>query len=123
MSNMEPPPTELLPFDRSAGDLDELLRAFFQAEVPHPWPASCLPAIAARPAAGGRPLWRSRCALAASVAILALASASLSGTFREKPLTAHDFTGRDRASDPLAPLKKTERPQKPIQSSAIPPRR
>src|SRR5262245_21152254 len=51
-------------------DLDALLRAYFQAERPDPWPSAPLPE--ARSAAGTRrqSMARSRLALAASIALL-----------------------------------------------------
>jgi hypothetical protein len=65
-------------------EIDGLLRAFFRAEVPHPWPAMKAPA--APPPAPARPaLWRSRLALAASVALLALGSLFLPGKAPREP--------------------------------------
>jgi hypothetical protein len=60
-------------------DLDGLLRAFYQAQLPHPWPDFQAPGAAGTPSArgaGGRrlPLLRSRLALAASVALLVFGS-------------------------------------------------
>jgi hypothetical protein len=49
-------------------NLDNLLRAFYQAEMPNPWPSLEAPARPARK--GRRTLLRSRLALAASVALL-----------------------------------------------------
>ncbi len=65
-------------------EIDGLLRAFFRAELPHPWPAMKAPA--APPTAPARPaLWRSRLALAASVALLALGSLLLPGQAPREP--------------------------------------
>lgn len=67
---------------RSSGarpdDLDELLHAFFQAEMPDPWPALEPPAMRVRPPDRWRSRWRSRFALAASVALLLTGSLVLS---------------------------------------------
>jgi hypothetical protein len=64
-------------------EIDRLLRAFYRAEVPHPWPAWKAPdgpqTSPAPPAPWRKSLWRSRLALAASVALLALGSLLLSG--------------------------------------------
>jgi hypothetical protein len=65
-------------------EIDGLLRAFFRAEVPHPWPAWKAPATPRstapdRTAPPRQALWRSRFALAASVAVLALGSLFLPG--------------------------------------------
>ena len=60
--------------DRPAPDeLDALLRAYFRAEMPDPWPAPPLVTAATRPVAmarDGRASARSRLALAASVVVL-----------------------------------------------------
>jgi hypothetical protein len=52
------------PSQKSGDELDELLRAFFQRQMPNPWPPS------RRPTTNGRSLIRSRWSLAASVAVL-----------------------------------------------------
>jgi hypothetical protein len=60
-------------------DLDGLLRAFFRAEMPDPWPS--LEAPPTLPAAFlHRPLVRSKVALAASVALLVTGSWLLPGS-------------------------------------------
>jgi hypothetical protein len=77
-------------FDRAEsgrpGDVDDLLRAFFQAEMPRPWPAC--PELPARvvpfrpaPERAGRMMTRSRFALAASVGLLLAGLAALGGKF------------------------------------------
>jgi len=58
-------PLSPLPTD----DVDGVLRAFFRAEAPAPWPKA--PQVAASTAKGW-PLTRSRLALAAAAALLAL---------------------------------------------------
>ena len=62
--------------ERSASDLDGLLRDFFRAQMPEPWPVLKPPATLSLPGGGAaarRPsLFRSRFALAASLLILAL---------------------------------------------------
>jgi hypothetical protein len=108
MSNVDPPLDVRSP-GRPAGDLDGLLRAFFRAEMPHPWPAvqigqgpSPFPQrnrTAAHmngddrpPADTGRRFaprsWskiRSRLALAATVALLLLGTLLMSGRFHLNP--------------------------------------
>jgi hypothetical protein len=73
-------------------EIDGLLRAFFRAELPHPWPAMKAPAApqtAPVPSPPPRPaLWRSRLALAASVALLALGSLLLPGKAPPGPQAA-----------------------------------
>jgi hypothetical protein len=68
---------------RPDDDLDGLLRAFFQAEMPHPWPALKAPPSShtAPPAPPRRSLFRSRLALAASVALLVTGALALPGRF------------------------------------------
>ena len=71
-------------------EIDGLLRAFYRAQVPHPWPALKAPAAPprttpVRPAPSRPPLWRSRFALAASVALLALSSLFLPGKAPRAP--------------------------------------
>lgn len=70
-------------------EIDGLLRAFFRAELPHPWPAMKAPAApqtAPVPSSPPHPaLWRSRLALAASVALLALGSLFVPGQSPRQP--------------------------------------
>jgi hypothetical protein len=70
-------------------EIDGLLRAFYRAQVPHPWPAWKAPAAGPRTVPvlpAPRPaLWRSRFALAASVALLALSSLFLPGKAPREP--------------------------------------
>ncbi len=87
------------PVSSSGENLDNLLRAFFQAEMPNPWPALEVPSrivltVPDReedppPRLGGS-LFRSRFALAASIALLVAGPLLLSGVFRDsntKPST------------------------------------
>jgi hypothetical protein len=81
MSHLEPPPVD----PRGAGpgphDLDGLLRAYFRAEMPDPWPVLRLP-ILGQPGRGRtRSSGRSHLALAASVALLMGGTLWLAGTF------------------------------------------
>jgi len=80
------------PVVSSGDDLDNLLRAFFQAEMPNPWPAVEVPARRVflappreeLPAPSGRgSLSRSRLTLAASIALLVSGALFLAGTLRE----------------------------------------
>jgi hypothetical protein len=68
-------------------NLDNLLRAYFQAEMPNPWPSLEAPprrlrVASPRPAAkSGGSLLRSRLALAASIALLVSGPLFLAGSF------------------------------------------
>lgn len=72
-------------------DVDDLLRAFFKAQMPKSWAAPDVPASrrAAPPlvarSAKGWPLMRSRLAVAASVALLVGGSLMLAGAFQGRP--------------------------------------
>ena len=85
------PPVEHRQSGPSADDVDGLLRDFFQASLPRPWPAferplrETLPLV--RPASWRR-RFRSSLALAASVAILALGLGLLPGKFADRPSTS-----------------------------------
>lgn len=88
------------------GELDEVLRAFYRSEMPHPWPELKLPvAETALPLPRSerrhrRSLWNSRFALAASIALLLLGSLLLSGAFRTG---ATKNTGVDTRHDTAKP--------------------
>jgi hypothetical protein len=74
--------------NRSEGDdLDGLLRSFFQAELPHPWPQLSVPESKKEtPSRNWFSLRRgmtSRLALAASVALLFLGHALISGRLQD----------------------------------------
>jgi hypothetical protein len=72
---MDPPSLDSPTRGRSSGDLDGLLSAFFHAEMPNPWPGAPAveeaPVVLSRPVSSrpARSLFRSRMALAASVAL------------------------------------------------------
>jgi len=90
MSLLSPPPVPrggAQPPD----DVDDLLRAFFKAQMPKSWPAPDVPASrraaslpVARPVKGW-PLMRSRLAVAASVALLVGGSLLLAEAFQGRP--------------------------------------
>lgn len=91
------PPPEGRP--RAGDDIDPLLRAFFQAELPRPWPPAPKtppPTVGApEPAsAGGRRPAKARLTLAASVALMASAAWLVSGP-GERPGVAGSQPGVD----------------------------
>jgi len=105
------PPVEPRPSERSGDDVDGLLREFFQAALPHPWPAFQQPMRAPLPLArptGSRRRFRSSLALAASVAILALGLGLLSGKFADR--TPSTIRGNDGTG--MRPIK-DQSPQRP----------
>lgn len=80
------PPTLDSPWrERPGDDLDGLLTAFFQRELPSPWPAAPQAeetvVVRRRPPEVRRSAWTSRLALAASVAVLLGGGWLLSGSF------------------------------------------
>lgn len=116
------PPSLASPWRGRPGDeLDGLLSAFFQSELPRAWPEleltaapPTLPVPSRRPA-GRPPVWRSRFALAASLALLLGGVGLLSGKFPEvvTPLTrAHGDGG-------TATLDRDDHPRMHIQERII----
>jgi anti-sigma factor RsiW len=85
MSDRIEPPVILRFPGRAPDELDRLLRDFFRAELPEPWPAWAPPeAQADRPKPAGRPRWpavRRRLVLAASVALLLVGYLTLARAF------------------------------------------
>jgi hypothetical protein len=85
MNSLQQPRAGSFGHDRSANDLDGLLRAFFRAQVPEPWPAPKPPATSSLRGEGAlvrRPsLFRSRFALAASLLILLISQLFVSNMF------------------------------------------
>jgi hypothetical protein len=102
---MDPPTLDSPPRGRSGDDLDGLLRAFFHAEMPNPWPGAPVveeaPVLLRRPAsARPRSLFRSRMALAASVAFLLGIPWLISDSFKsEMPDNAASVTLPDGTAD------------------------
>ena len=87
MRFVDPPTLDFPLRGHSEDDIEGLLREFYRAEMPHPWPAVTVPDEA--PARGPRlmparrSLFRSRLALAASVALLVVGLGLLSGSFTQ----------------------------------------
>lgn len=71
----------------SAEEIDRLLGAYFQKEMPHPWPKASLtgPTVQLANAESRWSSSRSRMALAASVALLVAGAMLLGGSFKNPP--------------------------------------
>jgi len=124
MNSLHQPLAGPLERNRSANDLDGLLRVFFLAQVPEPWPVLKPPAtlsLRGERASVRRPsLFRSRIALAASLLILLISQFFVSGMFSGSTHFAPDGNpGRTEATNridsvmprepkPVSRLKKTE---------------
>jgi hypothetical protein len=97
---------------QSGDNLDNLLRAFFQAEMPNPWPSMEAPAARLK-VAPPRPtpqrkgsLLRSRLALAASVALLLSGPLFLSSALRDTSMPNLNVGGGNASTvDPVGPTK------------------
>lgn len=102
---------------RPDDDLDGLLRAFFQAEMPHPWPALKAPLPSrqtAPPAPPRRGLFRSRLALAASVTLLVTGALALPGRFAGAPGERPNLGSGAAMHDKLPPPKGKVRVSEPL---------
>jgi hypothetical protein len=100
MNTIQRPPVEATNGDGSSDHYEELLRAFFRAEMPNPWPVFERPVLAiARPHARTSRFARlkSRAALAASVALLLLGTWLLAGAFRSGPGSNSSTDANDTA--------------------------
>jgi hypothetical protein len=123
MSSLQPSLSGPHERDRSPNDVDRLLRAFFRAEMPEPWPVPKPPATSSVRKEGARAarrsLVRSRFALAACLLLLLLGQSLVSRMFsgsihpaagggrgkiearRHGPVKPHE-------TRPASPLKKAE---------------
>ncbi len=101
----------------STDDVDGVLRAFFKGQMPATWPSIKAPAIVATTAKGW-PMMRSRLALAASVALLALGLSLLSGAFhsRSNPSVSHIAVDGATASTENDPLQHPVQPSLKVKS-------
>jgi hypothetical protein len=103
--NVFVPPTTVNQNGRSSEDeLDGLLRAFYQAELPHPWPSPEVPALRndvlpLRSPLRRFPMLRSRLALAASVALLVAGPLALSAYFTGGKSAGPDTGGMNGTGD------------------------
>jgi hypothetical protein len=83
--NIQPPPVHPRSFGRPPEDIDGLLRAFYRAEMPDPWPTMKAPfrsvATALSPKRNGWSGFGSRFALAATVGLCLVGSLLLAMIF------------------------------------------
>jgi len=100
------PPSDPNLFGRRQDDLDGLLRAFYREELPDPWPMlkppSPSPSKPSKAAgSGSKPsLFRSRFALAATIALCLIGSLGLCGRFAASPSAQPRGTSRDIGERP-----------------------
>jgi hypothetical protein len=95
-------------------DLDGLLRAFLQRQLPQPWPPPQVIPVSVAPCrrpTSGRSLMRSRWALAASVALLFLTSLLLPSRFTQDAKPDHGSNGPMIGDIPRDMLKKHKNQQ------------
>jgi hypothetical protein len=87
MRYMDPPLMDVAMRGRPDDDIDGLMRAYFRTEMPDPWPPLSLPdegpVVLPKPMPVRRSLFRSRLALAASVAFLLAGPWFLSDSFKQ----------------------------------------
>ena len=106
--NAVPPFVNAAGWERSSDDVDDLLRAYFRAQLPQPWPELKLPAPG-QPLPQRRSLWSSRSALAAAVTFLLLGSMALSAAFHASEPTNNNPQGAFAADrDPLGLSKQLD---------------
>lgn len=95
------------PLSPKAGDsLDGLLRAFYRAEMPNPWPTPGVSVASPLPlgrSSQGRPLMRSRWMLAASAALLLLGSSLLPNRFAPEAKREQGIGGVGTANRNILP--------------------
>jgi hypothetical protein len=123
MSTTEPPLVDRR--GRPDDDLDGLLRSFFQAEMPSPWPSAPVPAVNATanghaalpfvpPVRPAQP-WRmtSRLALAASLGGLLVGTLLLSGQFQGNQQSEQPTNLGSGSGDRTIPAKMKESLEQP----------
>jgi hypothetical protein len=108
-------------------DVDRLLRDFFRAEMPDPWPELSPPeALPLRPMKARTNRWaglRRRFAVAASVGLVLVGYLFLArafpGTSSDGPLDVRDRIGNNNVKPPVVPLDRLPAPEKAGPQGAI----
>jgi hypothetical protein len=123
MNSLQPSLSGPQELDRSPNDLDGLLRSFFRAQMPEPWPVPKPPATSTvrkgGAAAARRSLVRSRFALAACLLVLLVGQSFVSSMLSDSMHAAADGRPgktearrhgpvKPRESKPTFPVKKAE---------------
>ena len=124
MNTLPRPPMNVPGREQRPGEIDGLLRRFFRAEMPDPWPAAPATRVpvsvpVTRPT---RPLLRSRFALAASLLLLLVGHLSLSGRFADNVPNAADSAGAKEAAhhDASGTLPRPQRTTLPPKPGHVP---
>lgn len=105
MRSVVPPTLNAAGWERSSDDVEDLLRAYFRAQLPQSWPELKLPA-ASQPLPPVRSVWSSRSALAAAVSFLLLGTLALSAAFHgPEPATRQPSGAFTADRDPLGMSK------------------
>jgi hypothetical protein len=104
MNIIERPPVDPTNHDRSSENLEELLRAFYRAEMPRSWPELKVPVSAEAPRHAHKSWFstaKSRLALAASIILLILSTLLLSQTLRDsKPASTQPNLNTNDSAHP-----------------------
>jgi hypothetical protein len=99
---------------KSIDDIENLLRAFYRHEMPASWPTPELTSPPPVQIVSGRPLRRSRAALAASLLILMAGPIFLSGKFMGyTPQNDDRESGRFEATGPKSRFQRQDLTPKP----------
>jgi hypothetical protein len=120
MNSVQQPVAGPRTLDRSANDLDGVLRTFFRAEMPEPWPVLQSPATLSLRREGAvlqhQSLFRSRLALAASLLILVIGQLLVSPMFSG---TVHVAADGDRGKFEATLRSESGKLRKPKPASAL----
>jgi hypothetical protein len=109
MNVIERPPEDVAGFGPADREIDALLHAYFQAEMPRPWPKPPLAVASAKRVARSRwSLVRSRWTLAASIALLLLCQLWLASRYQPEAGAPIVTTAEDEATNRLGQHSKSQ---------------